>query len=62
MANIHKKDILVIKGDWIAIVEHSNDELRYAVGKYALGKTNSRGLRLFEFSSIYIYRDMGYSY
>ena len=55
MAKVHKKDLLVIQGDWKTIVGNSNDEWRYAVGKFASGKTNPRGLRLLEFALKHIF-------
>ena len=51
MVKVHRKDLLIVNGDWNAIVGNTNDVDRYAVGKFALGKTNPRGLRLLEFAS-----------
>ena len=51
MVKVHRKDLLIVQGDWNAIVGNTNDVGRYAVGKFALGKTNPRGLRLLEFAS-----------
>ena len=51
MAETNKKDILIIQGDWITIVGDSNKEWNNVVGKFALGKTNSRGIRLLEFAT-----------
>ena len=48
---VHRKYLLIVQGDWNAIVGNTNDVGRYAVGKFALGKTNPRGLRLLEFAS-----------
>ena len=51
MVKVHRKDLLIVQGDWNAIVGNTNDVGRNAVGKFALGKTNPRGLRLLEFAS-----------
>ena len=46
MTETNKKDILIIQGDWNSILGNSNKEWNNAVGKFAYGKTNSRGIRL----------------
>ena len=51
MTETNKKDILIIQGDWNSIVGNSNKEWNNAVGKFALGKTNSRDIRLLEFAT-----------
>ena len=51
MVKVHRKDLLIVQGDWNAIVGNKNDVGRYAVGKFDLGKTNPRGFRLLEFAS-----------
>ena len=51
MAAVHKKDLLIIQGDWNAIVGDANKDWSNAVGKFALGKTNPRGIRLLEFAT-----------
>ena len=51
MTETNNKDILIIQGDWNSIVGDSKKEWNNAVGKFALGKTNSRGIRLLEFAT-----------
>ena len=51
MVKVYRKDLLIVLGDWNAIEGNTNDVGRYVVGKFALGKTNPRGLRLLEFAS-----------
>ena len=51
MAETNKKDILIIQGNWNSIVCDSNKEWNNAVGKFALGKTNSRVNRLLKFAT-----------
>ena len=53
MVKVHGKDLLIVQGEWNAKVGNTNDVVKYAVGKFSLGKTNPRGLRLQEFASIH---------
>ena len=53
MVKVHRKDLLIVQGNWNAIVGDTNDVWRYAVGKFSIGNTNPRGLRLLEFASKY---------
>ena len=47
-----KKDLLVITGDWNAKVgPHAHNQWAGTVGRFGLGETNDRGLRLLEFAS-----------
>ena len=50
MATVYKKDILIIQGDWNVRVGDVNKDWSNVVGKFALGKTNPRGIRLLEFA------------
>ena len=48
---VPKKDILVVQGDWNAKVgPDTYNDWRGTVGKFGLGETNERGLRLLEFA------------
>ncbi|XP_069995005.1 craniofacial development protein 2-like [Penaeus vannamei] len=51
--NIPKKDMFIVKGDWNAkIGSDAHAEWPGTAGKFALGCTNERGLRLLEFAKI----------
>jgi len=51
IAEVPKKDILVITGDWNAKVgPDSYNNWKGTVGRFGLGDTNDRGLRLLEFA------------
>ena len=48
---ISKKDFIIIQGDWNAKVGgDGNEALSNATGRYSLGITDERGLRLLEFA------------
>ena len=47
-----KKDILIVMGDWNAKVgEDAYDQWAGASGRFGIGETNERGIRLLEFAS-----------
>ena len=51
MAAVHKKYLLIIRGDWNTIVGNANKDCNNVVGIFALGKTNPRTFRLLDFST-----------
>ena len=51
MRAVHKKDLLIIQGDWNAIVGNVNKDWSMDVGKFALGETKIRGIILLEFAN-----------
>ena len=51
MTSVHKNDLLIIQSDWNAIVGKANKYWSNTVGKFALGETNPRGIRLLEFAT-----------
>jgi hypothetical protein len=54
---IHKKDVLIITGDWNAKVGSENTDWKRVMGRYGYGDRNERGERLLEFAtthSLYI--------
>lgn len=54
MAQISRKDITVVMGDWNAkIGKESYPNWHGAIGKFGWGTTNDRGLRLLEFAKFY---------
>jgi len=54
IANTPKKDILIVQGDWNAkIGRDAYADWAGTVGKFGLGETNERGLRLLEFARIH---------
>ena len=51
IAEVPKKDILIVQGDWNAKVgPDAFDTWAGTVGRFGLGQTNDRGLRLLEFA------------
>ena len=54
---IHKKDVLIITGDWNAKVGSENTDWKRVMGRYGYGDRNERGERVLEFvttHSLYI--------
>ena len=56
MVETNKKDILIIQGKWNSILGNSNKEWNNTVGNFAVGNTNSRGIRLLEFATKYNFK------
>ncbi|CAF4444579.1 unnamed protein product, partial [Didymodactylos carnosus] len=51
LAKTHKKDIVILTGDWNAKVGSDNTDWKGVMGKYGLGNRNERGERLLEFAT-----------
>ncbi len=47
----HKKDIIILTGDWNAKIDSDNTDWKPAMGKYGYGDRNGRGKRLLEFAT-----------
>ena len=57
LAKVHKKDIIIITGDWNAKIGSDNTDWKSVIGRYGYGDRNERGERLLEFAathSLYI--------
>ncbi|CAF2053541.1 unnamed protein product [Rotaria magnacalcarata] len=48
---IHKKDVLIITGNWSAKVGSDNADWKRVMGRYEYGDRNERGERLLEFAT-----------
>ena len=53
LAKIHKKDILIITGDWNAKIDSDNTDWKSVMGRYEYGDRNERGEHLLEFGAIH---------
>ena len=53
LAKVHKKDIIIITGDWNAKVGSDNTDWKSVMGRYGYGDRNERGERLPEFAAIH---------
>ena len=53
LATIHKKDIIIIIGDWNAKIGSNNANWKSVMERYGYGDRNERGERLLEFAAIY---------
>ena len=51
LATVHRKDILIITGDWNAKVGSDNADWKRIMGSYGYGDRNERGERLLEFAA-----------
>ena len=57
LAKVHKKEIIIITGDWNAKIGSDNTDWKSVMGRYGYGDRNERGERLLEFAathSLYI--------
>ena len=53
LAKVHKKDIIIITGDWNAKIVSDNTDWKSVMGRYGYGDRNERGERLLEFAAIH---------
>ena len=53
LATVHKKDIIIITGDWNAKISSDNAGWKSVMGRYGYGDRNKRGERLLEFAAIH---------
>ena len=53
LAKVHKKDIIIITGDWNAKIGSDNADWKSVMGRYGYGDRNERGERLLEFAAIH---------
>ena len=53
LAMVHKKDILVITGDWNAKIGSGDTDWKSVMGRYGYRDRNERGERLLEFAAIH---------
>ena len=53
LAKVHKKDIIIITGDWNAKIGSDNTDWKSVMGKYGYGDRNEREERLLEFAAIH---------
>jgi hypothetical protein len=53
LSKIHKKDIIIITGDWNAKVGSDNTNWKHVMGRYGYGDRNERGERLLDFATTY---------
>jgi hypothetical protein len=51
LEKIHKKDVVIITGDWNAKVGSDNIDWKFVMGQYGYGSRNERGERLLEFAT-----------
>jgi hypothetical protein len=51
LTKIHKKDVVIITGDWNAKVGSDNLDWKSVMGQYGYGSRNERGERLLEFAT-----------